>query len=91
MGRVRYSRAEAEAEVARRAKLFVHEQSYSDNFVFRLAFPDPLAKPSRASKHPVAWLAVFSPIPPEGGCFDGGELFVGVNLETDSVGFSDFV
>ena len=42
--------------------------------------------PSRASKHPVAWVVMYSPVPPEGGAMDGGELFVAVDLELGTIG-----
>jgi hypothetical protein len=82
---VRYSRAEAQAEATRRAAAFVAERPDGEQLQHRGTFPDTLVPPSRASRHPVAWVAVFAPIPPDGGVIDGGELFVAVDLESGSV------
>ncbi len=40
----------------------------------------------RASKHPVAWVVMYSPIPPVDVVNDGGELLVTVDLESGEVG-----
>ena len=81
MSRLRYSRDGAKAEAIRRAEAFVAERPDRDELRLRGAFANPLVPPSKASKHPVAWLVLFAPLPPEGGVIDGGELFVVANLE----------
>ena len=43
-----------------------------------------------ASKHPLVWLAMYAPVPPDGVTIDGGELFVIVDLELGTVGEFDF-
>ena len=85
MSRLRYSLAEAQAEATRRAEAFVAVRPDRDEFRLRGARPDSQASPVRASKHPVAWVVVFAPVPPEGGVIDGGELFVAVDLEQGTV------
>ncbi len=90
MARLRYSRAEAQAEATRRAEAFVAERTDRDQWQRRSTFPDSTATPSRASKHPVAWIAVFAWVPPDGGVVDGGELFVAVDLESGSVAVREF-
>ena len=90
VARLRYSRVEAQAEATRRAEAFVADRSDCDQFRLRGAFPDSLLPPSRASKHPVAWVVMFSPSPPEGGGIDGGELFVTVDLESGAIGVRGF-
>ncbi|MDB5310755.1 MAG: hypothetical protein JWO38_4957 [Gemmataceae bacterium] len=90
MARLRYSRTEAQAEAQRRAEAFVADRPDRDQWRLRGTSPNTLVPPSRASKHPVAWVAVFAPVPPDGGVIDGGELFVAVDLETGGVGVLGF-
>jgi hypothetical protein len=85
VGRLRYSLTEARAEATRRAEAFLAGRPDRDEFRLRGAHPDSLVPPSRASKHPVAWVVVYAPVPPEGGVIDGGELFVAVDLESGTV------
>ncbi len=85
MVRLRYSRAAAEAEATRRAEAFVAGRPDWNWYRHRGTVPDTPAPPSPASKHPVAWVAVFVLIPPDGGLIDGGELFVAVDLESGTV------
>ena len=85
MARLRYSQEEAQAEATRRAEAFVAGRPDLAKWRHRGTHPDTLVPPSRASKHPVAWVAVFVPAPPDGGVIDGGELFVAVDLESGSV------
>jgi len=87
---LRYSRAEAEAEATRRAEAFVAERSDRGEFRHRRTYPDPSVPPSGSSKHPVAWIAVYAPIPRDGEVIDGGELFVTVDLEAGTVAVRDF-
>ena len=87
MARLRYSRAEAQAEATRRAEAFVADRPDRDDLQHRGTFPDSPVPPSRASKHPVAWVAMFAGVPLDGGVMDGGELFVTVDLERDTVGY----
>ncbi|VTU02344.1 unnamed protein product [Gemmataceae bacterium] len=87
MARLRYSRAEAEAEATRRAEAFVAVRPDRERFRFRGAFPDTAVSPRRASKHPVVWVAMFQLIPENGDVIDGGELLVSVDLETGRVGY----
>lgn len=90
MARLRYSLAEAEAEATRRAKVLIADRTDRDQLRHRGTFPDTLVPSSRASKHPVAWIAVFAWVPPDGTITDGGELFVAVDLESGSVGIREF-
>lgn len=85
MARVRYSLAEARAEATRRSAAFVAARPDRDEWRHFSTRPDPMAAPGRASKHPVAWIAWFAPVPPEGGVIDGGELRVAVDLEFGTV------
>ena len=84
MARVRYSRAEAEAEVMRRAEALMASRPDRDQFSLRGAIPDGLSPLSRASKHPVVWSVVYAPIL-DGATMDGGELFVIVDLELSTI------
>ena len=86
MARLRYSRAQAEAEATRRAKEYVASRPNADQLRHRGTYPDSLVRSSHGSKHPVAGVAVFAPIPPDGCVMDGGELFVAVDLESGAVG-----
>jgi hypothetical protein len=86
VGRLRYSLLEAQAEATRRAEEFIAGRPDRYMFQLRGAGPDPLAPPSRASKHPVAWIVAFAPGPPAVREIDGGELFVAVDLELGTVG-----
>ena len=86
MGRLRYTLAEGRDEATRRAETFVADRPDRDQFRLRGAGPDSLVPPSRASKHPIAWVVVYAPVPPDGGVIDGGELFVAVDLERGTVG-----
>ncbi len=88
MGRLRYTLEEARAEATRRAEAFVSDRADRDQWLLRGAAPNTLVPPSRASKHPVAWVVIYAPVPPEGEAIDGGELFVAVDLERDTVGLS---
>jgi hypothetical protein len=90
VARVRYSLAEAEAEATRRAKVLVANRTDRDQLRHCGTFPDTLVPPSRASKHPVAWVAVFAWVPLNGEITDGGELSVAVDLESGSVGIRDY-
>lgn len=86
MARLRYSLSEAQAEATRRAEAFIAGRPDRNGFNLRGAYPDPLVSLSKASKHPVAWVVIYAPIPPEGCVIDGGELFVAVDLELGTVG-----
>jgi hypothetical protein len=90
MARLRYSWLEAQAEATRRAESFMAVRPDRDRFRLRGAGPDTLVPPSQASKHPVAWVVMYAPVPPEGGVIDGGELFVTVDLESGAVGVREF-
>jgi hypothetical protein len=85
MTRLRFTRADAEAEATRLALEFVAglPGCGSDRCVG--AFPDTSAPRSRASKHPVAWLVVFKAPQLAGVVMDGGEMFVSVNLQTNAI------
>ena len=85
MARLRYSRAEAEAEATRRAEAFVADRPDRDQWRHRGTVPQTGVPSGRASKHPVAWVAAFAPVPPDGSVIDGGELFVAVDLESGAV------
>lgn len=85
MARLRYSLAEAQAEATRRAEAFVAERPDREQLRHRGTFPDTIVPPSHSSKHPVAWVVVFVPIPPAGDIIDGAELFVDVDLESGAV------
>jgi len=90
VARLRYSRGEAEAEATRRAEAFVARRPDRDRLRYRGTFPDSTVPPSRSSKHPVGWVAVFAPVPPAGGAIDGGELLVAVDLESGAVSIKEF-
>jgi hypothetical protein len=83
--RLRLSWVEAQAEATRRAEEFVAGRPELCGLRHHGTRPDTLAVPSHASKHPVAWVAVFTPVLPAGGVMDGGEVFVAVDLESGSV------
>jgi len=82
MGRLRFTREEAQLEAARRASEFVSGLPSCTGLRLRGTHPDTTAPQSRASKHPVAWIVVFSLDLPDGTVMDGGELFVAVNLDS---------
>jgi hypothetical protein len=86
VSRLRYSLAEAQAEATRRAEEFVASRPSRNELRLHMAHPDSLVPPSRASKHPVAWVVWFAPVPPDDGIIDGGELCVAVDLELGTVG-----
>ena len=89
MPRLRYTRAEAEAEATRRATALIARTPGLSSCRCIRALPDPFAPAGHASKHPVAWVVLFAaPLPP-GHVIDGGELFVNVNLETGVVTFRE--
>lgn len=81
VARLRYSRAEAQAEATRRAEAFVAARPDRDQWRHRGTVPNTLV-PSRTSKHSVAWVAVFAS---QEGRVEGGELFVAVDLASGSV------
>ena len=85
VARLRYSLAEAQAEATRRAVAFVAARPDRSELRLRRAFPAPRVSPCRDSRHPVAWIVAFAPIPPEDGVIDGGELLVSVDLESVTV------
>ena len=85
MARVRFSRADAVAEATRRADAFVAGRADRDGWRHVSITPDGIGPPRTASKHPVVWVAMYAPVPPDGG-IDGGELFVVVDLELGTVG-----
>jgi Tfp pilus assembly protein FimT len=85
VSRIRYSHEQAQAEAIRRAEAFVADRPDRDEWRLRGSHPDTSVPPSHASKHAVAWIVLFAPVPPEGGVIDGGELFVAVDLESESV------
>jgi hypothetical protein len=90
VARQRYSRAEAQAEATRRAAEFVSGRPDRDEWRHSGTIPDSLSPPSQACKHPMGWVAVYAPIPPDGGVMDGGELFVAVDLESGVVAVRRF-
>ncbi len=85
MARLRYSREEAQAEATRRAEAFVSGRPDRGKIRLRGTVPDLTKPPSHSSKHPVAWVAIFAPIPADGEVIDGGELEVAVDLESGLV------
>jgi hypothetical protein len=84
--RLRFTRAEAEGEAIQRATEVVATLPSGKSVQCVGAFPDWTAAPSRSSKHPVAWVAIFTT---PGDIMDGGELFVTVNLDTNTVGLRE--
>ena len=89
MPRLRFTRAEAEAEAIRLATAFVASLPGAESEQCVGAVPDSMAAPSRSSKHPVAWIVIFKASQPSGVMMDGGELFIVVNLETNRVAIRD--
>lgn len=85
MGRLRLTREQAQHEAARRALEFVSGLPNCAGVKLLSAYPDTTTPRSRSSKHPVAWLVVFSFDLPNGAILDGGELFVAVDLESGAV------
>jgi hypothetical protein len=85
MSRLRFSRAEAEAEATRLASEYVAGLAGTSTVRCIRAYPDATALRSHNSKHPVAWLVVFKASQPPGVVVDGGELFVAVDLDTGAV------
>lgn len=86
MGRIRFTREQAQHEAVRRASEFVSGlPSYASSVRLRHALPDPTAAKSCTSKHPIAWIVVFASDLPDGAIMDGGELFVAVDLESGVV------
>lgn len=85
MARIRYSRPQAEAEAAQRAKAFVAGLPFGADLRLAWCEPDPSAPSRRTSKHPLFWVAVFRSAAFDGEIVDGGETFVTVDLESDVV------
>jgi hypothetical protein len=85
LARLRLTREQAAAEATRRATAFIATLPISLSARCIGARPDTLAPRSNASKFPVVWSVGFVFHPPE-VVMEGGELFVSVNLETESVG-----
>jgi hypothetical protein len=80
-GRLRYSLVEAQAEATRLAEALIADQPGRDQLRHQGTFPDTTVPLSRRSKHPVAWIAVFTPVLAGASTLDGGELLVAVDLE----------
>jgi hypothetical protein len=89
MPRLRFTRAEAEGEALRLATEFVAKLPGSESDRCVGIVPDAMTPQSNASKHPVVWVAIFKTPQPHGEVMDGGELFVTVNLETNTVNIRD--
>ena len=85
MARLRFTKAQAQAEASRRAAEFVSARPTFAGARLRGAYPDAAVPQSQNSKHPVAWVAVFAFDPPDGALMDGGEFFVSVDLESGAV------
>lgn len=90
MARVRFSRTEMQAEATRRAEAFVAGRPDRDDWRHVSTTPDSIGAQRPSSKHPVVWLAMYAPVPPDGVVIDGGELFVVVDMEQDTVGVRDW-
>ena len=86
MARVQHSKAEAQAEATRRATAFIAERDDRDYWRHISTTPDTVGPQRRTAKSPVVWVAMYAPILPSAGVIDGGELFVVVDLESDTVG-----
>jgi hypothetical protein len=84
MARVRFSEEEAQAEATRRAAASVAERADRDRWRYVSTSPNRIG-PSRSSKHPLMWMAMYAQVGPDGEEIDGGELFVVVNLELGTV------
>jgi hypothetical protein len=82
MARLRYTRAEAEAEAARLATEYVRTLPDAGDAKLQHVSPGVRAPKSNASKFPVIWSATFVFPAPAGAIVDGGELIVTVNVET---------
>jgi hypothetical protein len=89
MGRLRFTRQQAQNEAARRASEFLSGLPSCTGFRLQGTHPDTTVARSHNSKHPVAWLVVFRLDQPDGGVMDGGELFVAVDLESGAVAIRD--
>ncbi len=86
MGRLRFTREQAQREAERRASEFVCGLPNCAGVRLWGAHPDRTVPQSRSSKHPVAWVVVLASDPPDGGgLMDGGEMFVAVDLESGGV------
>lgn len=85
MGRIRFTREQAQDEAARRASDFVSGLPNYAGLRLHGTHPDTTMPQSRNSKHPAAWLVVFAFDPPDCRVMDGGELFVAVDLESGAV------
>jgi hypothetical protein len=84
MARVRYSRTKAQAEATLRAAAFIAGRTDRDHWRHVITTADTV-RPRHSSKHPVVWVAMYSPVPSDGSATDGGELFVIVDLELGTV------
>jgi len=86
--RLRYTRAQAEAEAILLATEFVSGLPGAVSGRCTGAHPDRMAPMSGSTKHPVVWVVIFAFHPPE-VLMDGGELSLTVNLETKIVSIRD--
>jgi hypothetical protein len=82
MARLQFTREQAKAEATQRAEHFVAGLANGSGARLADAFADTSVPGSRSSKHPVAWVIVFTFDPPDGAVMDGGELLVSVDLES---------
>jgi hypothetical protein len=90
VSRLRYTPEQAEAEAKRLAESYVAQLQNVDGYILRRAIPNGHAPKSASTKLPVEWHAVFTREYPEGVVVDGGELVVGVNIETKDAKLSPF-
>lgn len=90
MGRVRYSLKQAEAEARRLASEFFSRELEYKGMKLSSVTPHLFAPQKRASKHPTAWIAKYSPAPVANEVIDGGELLLLIDLETASVRVADY-
>jgi hypothetical protein len=79
-----FTREAAQVEAARRALEFVSGLPSCTALRLRSMHPDTTVPQSGASKHPVAWIVVFSLDLPDGAAMDG-QVVVAVNLDSGAV------
>ena len=91
MARLRHTLEEARLLAELLADNLVATTSWASRVHKVGTWPGSSSLQGKGSKHPTVWVVGYQTIAPEGTTIDGGEIFVEVDLESQSASFRDLL
>lgn len=89
MPRLRHTLEEARNLAELLADKLIASTSWGSSLQSLGASPATLDTQGNSSKHPTRWIVTCKPRLPQGSTVDGGEVFVSLDLESESATFRD--